>query len=85
MIAYIYHGIYTHRCCIATVIKGPTSPSHLGCGLERDLKSFMRFQRARVSAHVLTVGVSSPDLIGLFENAVSKDVHTVASINNWEV
>lgn len=69
MIACIYHDIYTtHRCSIATLTKGPNLPNHLGCGLERNLKSFMRFQRAHGSAHVFTVGVNSPDLLGLFEN-----------------
>lgn len=69
MIAYVYHGVYTHRCCIATLIRGPTSRGHLRCGLERNLKSFMRFRRAHISAHEFTVGVSSPDLFALFENA----------------
>lgn len=53
---------------MATSIKGSTSPNHLGCGLERNLKGLMRFQRAHASVHVFTVGVSSPDLFGLFEN-----------------
>lgn len=54
---------------MGTLVKGPSSPNHLGCGFEKNLKSFVRFQRAHGSAHVFTIRVSSPDLFGLFENA----------------
>lgn len=60
-IVSIYHSTYiTHRYCISTMVKRLSSPNHLGCDLEKNLKIFIRIQRAHGSVHVFGIRESGP-------------------------